>query len=207
MRMPDGVLQPRQYSLTRADDGEHRSFAVKRVRGDGGPDGELSNLLHDRVDVGDVIETSVPYGDVVLDDSGHPVVFLSAGIGITPMAGMLSHLAAAGSHLPITVLHADVDEDSWALRQQVVDDVAKLPNASLHVWFEKGAEGTLPVEGRYAGLMDVSAVELPEDGTYYLCGPLPFMQAVRSALLERGIPAADIQYEVFGPDLWQADLD
>jgi len=207
MEMPDGVHQPRQYSLTRADDGEHRSFAVKRVRGDGRPDGELSNLLHERVDVGDVLTMSVPYGDVVLDDSGHPVVFVSAGIGITPMAGMLSHLAAAGSGLPITVLHADVDEESWALRQQVVDDVAKLPNASVQVWFEKGDEGTLPVAGRHAGLMDLSDVELPEDGTFYLCGPLPFMQAVRSSLLERGIPAQDIQYEVFGPDLWQADLD
>jgi nitric oxide dioxygenase len=207
MQMPDGVHQPRQYSLTRADDGEHRSFAVKRVRGEGKPDGELSNLLHDRVDVGDVLTMSLPYGDVVLDDSGHPVVFLSAGIGITPMAGMLSHLAAAGSHLPITMLHADVDEDSWPLRQQVIDDIAKMPNASLHVWFEKGAEGTLPVNGRHEGLLDLSAVELPEDGTYYLCGPLPFMQAVRGALLERGVPAQDIQYEVFGPDLWQADLD
>ena len=42
---------------------------------------------------------------------------------------------------------------------------------------------------------------------YYLCGPIPFMQAVRSALIERGVSPADIQYEVFGPDLWQADLD
>ena len=41
--MPDGVQQPRQYSLTRADDGEHRQFSVKRVRGGGKPDGEVSN--------------------------------------------------------------------------------------------------------------------------------------------------------------------
>jgi hypothetical protein len=26
-------------------------------------------------------------------------------------------------------------------------------------------------------------------------------------VIERGVPPADIQYEVFGPDLWQADLD
>ena len=32
------------------------------------------------------------------------------------------------------------------------------------------------------------------------------MQGVRSALIERGVPARDIQYEVFGPDLWQADF-
>ncbi|MCU1511159.1 MAG: Oxidoreductase FAD-binding domain protein [Arthrobacter sp.] len=39
-----------------------------------------------------------------------------------------------------------------------------------------------------------------------LCGPLDFMQSVRSALIERGVPARDIQYEVFGPDLWLADF-
>jgi len=42
---------------------------------------------------------------------------------------------------------------------------------------------------------------------YYLCGPLPFMQAIRTALIERGVWAQDIQYDVFGPDLWQADAE
>jgi ferredoxin-NADP reductase len=35
----------------------------------------------------------------------------------------------------------------------------------------------------------------------YLCGPVPFMRSVRAQLLARGMPAADIHYEVFGPDL------
>src|SRR3954469_4775932 len=87
--MPDGVRQPRQYSLTRADDGRHRQFSVKRVHGAGAPDGEVSTLLCTSVDVGDTLTLSLPFGDVVLDDSGRPVVFVSAGIGITPMAGML----------------------------------------------------------------------------------------------------------------------
>jgi nitric oxide dioxygenase len=39
------------------------------------------------------------------------------------MAGMLSHLVEAGSHLPITLLHADLDENSFALRRQVLDDI------------------------------------------------------------------------------------
>ena len=64
-------------------------------------------------------------------------MFCSAGIGITPMAGMLSHLVAAGSGLWITLLHADVDERSFALRRQVVSDVLALRNAALHVWYEK----------------------------------------------------------------------
>jgi nitric oxide dioxygenase len=203
--LPDGVRQPRQYSLIRADDGEHRWFAVKRVHGGGKPDGEVSNHLVDHVQVGDRLTMSLPFGDVVLDDSGRPIVFASAGIGITPMAGMLSHLTAAGSHLPITLLHADVDEASFALRRQVVDDIAKLPGAAAHVWYERGAESSLPVSA-HAGVMDLDDVKLPEGAGYYLCGPLPFMQAVRSALIDRGVPPRDIQYEVFGPDLWQADL-
>jgi nitric oxide dioxygenase len=204
--MPDGVRQPRQYSLTKADDGEHRQFAVKRVRGAGKPDGEVSNLLFDSVEVGHRLTMSLPFGDVVLDDSGRPVVFASAGIGITPMAGMLSHLAAAGSHLPVTLLHADVDEASFALRHQVLEDVRFLPNATAHIWYELGAESSLPVDGVHAGVMDLDDVRLPDHALYYLCGPLPFMQAVRSALIDRDVPPRDIQYEVFGPDLWQADL-
>jgi nitric oxide dioxygenase len=202
--MPDGVRQPRQYSLTKADDGEHRQFSVKRVHGNGKPDGEVSNHLCDSVGVGDRLTLSAPFGDVVLDDS-RPVVFASAGVGITPMAGMVSHLAAAGSHLPITVLHADADETSFALRDQVLEDVRFLPAASAHVWFENGAESSLPVDV-HAGQMNLDDVKLPDGAGYYLCGPLPFMRAVRSALIDRDVPARDIQYEVFGPDLWQADL-
>jgi nitric oxide dioxygenase len=205
MLMPDGVRQPRQYSLTRADDGEHRQFSVKRVHGGDKPDGEVSNLLHDTVDVGDVVTMSLPFGDVVLDD-WRPAVFASAGIGIAPMAGMLSHLASARSGLDVTLLHADLDESSWALRRQVLDDVRALPNGSVHAWFEQGAECSLPVDGAHGGLMDLGQVDLPDGAVYYLCGPLPFMQAVRSALIERGVAPRDIQYEVFGPDLWQADL-
>ncbi|MGY1639348.1 globin domain-containing protein [Geodermatophilus sp. SYSU D00742] len=208
VRMPvsDDVRQPRQYSLTRADDGEHRSFAVKRVHGNGKPDGEVSTLLHDSIDVGDTVTMSLPFGDVVLDDS-RPAVFASAGIGVTPMAGMISHLAAAGSHLDVTLLHADLDESSWALRQQVVDDLEVLADGKLHVWFERGAECSLPVDGVHDGVMDLAEVDLPDDAVYYLCGPLPFMKAVRSALIDRGVHTRDIQYEVFGPDLWQADAE
>lgn len=206
MTMPDGVRQPRQFSLTRADDGQHRQISVKRVLAGDKPAGEVSTLMYEKLQVGDVVTMSVPYGDVVLDDSGRPVVFASAGVGITPIAGMLSHLTAADSGLEIMVLHADENEGTVALRRQVVSDVLELPNGSMHVWYQNGGSHE-PVDGVHAGLMNLDDVTLPDNAWYYLCGPIPFMQAVRSALIERGISPADIQYEVFGPDLWQADLD
>ncbi|MEV7326037.1 hypothetical protein [Streptomyces sp. NPDC093970] len=43
---------------------------------------------------------------------------------------------------------------------------------------------------------------LPHDeATVFLCGPLPFMRAVRGQPLAAGVPAQRIRYEVFGPDL------
>ncbi|WP_026532351.1 globin domain-containing protein [Arthrobacter sp. H41] len=204
--MPDGVHQPRQYSLTRADDGQHRQFSVKRVHGLPTPDGEVSNLLHSSVDVGDEVVLSVPFGDVVLKYTDRPVVFASAGIGITPMAGMISHLVRSGSQRRVTLLHADNSAASFALRGQVQSDLAQLPDASMTAWFVEPSKGAQSADGELIGFMDVSTIELPEDAEYYLCGPLVFMQAVRSALIDRGVPARDIQYEVFGPDLWLADF-
>lgn len=208
MEMPDGVLQPRQYSLTQADDGQHRRFAVKRVRGDGSaagtPDGEMSTLLHDHVNVGDEVTLSAPFGDVVLEYTDRPVVLASAGIGITPMAGMLSHLVKAGSQRKVAFLHADDSPGTFALRNQVTADIAALPDASLNAWFLNGDGGAADANV-HTGFMNVRDVELPSDAEYYLCGPVAFMQSVRSALVGLGVPARDIQYEVFGPDLWLAD--
>lgn len=165
-------------------------------------------MLHTGVGVGDVLSISVPFGALVLDDySGRPMMFISAGIGITPMAGMLSHLATAGSHLPIMLLHADHNENAFALRGQIREDIAALPTASLYVWYEQGDESQLPMQGVFAGRMDLSHVRLPDNASYHLCGPVPFMHGIRSALIELGIPPQDIQYEVFGPDLWQADFE
>src|SRR5262249_65810 len=177
--MPDGTRQPRQYSLSRADQGEQRQFTVKRVYGAGKPDGEVSTQLHNKVKVGDTLTISVPFGALVLDDySGRPMVFASGGIGITPMAGMLSHLASARSFLPVMLLHADHNEESFALRGQILGDIAALPNASIYVWYEQGAKSQLPVQGVFQGRMDISQVPLPDDASYHLCGPVPFMQAV-----------------------------
>jgi nitric oxide dioxygenase len=206
MLMKDGVHQPRQYSLTRADDGKHRHFAVKRVHGQSTPDGEMSNLLHNDIKVGDEVVLSAPFGDVVLEYTDRPVVMASAGIGITPMAGMLSHLVKAGSQRQVMLLHADDSEDSFPLRKQVTEDLAQLNDGSMRSWFLNPGAGQGSDGSTFSGFMDVNAVELPIDAEYYLCGPLPFLQAVRSDLIAKGVPAKDIQYEVFGPDLWLADF-
>jgi nitric oxide dioxygenase len=52
------------------------------------------------------------------------------------------------------------------------------------------------------GLMELDDVEIPTNALAYICGPLPFMDSVREKLLARGLPEANIHYEVFGPNKW-----
>ena len=66
-----------------------------------------------------------------------------------------------------------------------VVEVGAHGGGAAHVWYERGAESSLPVEA-HAGVLDLDDVKLPDDAGYYLCGPLPFMQAVRSGLIDRG---------------------
>ncbi|MFJ7104760.1 globin domain-containing protein [Streptomyces albogriseolus] len=201
--MPDGIHQLRQYSLSSDPGGELRRITVKRVAGtDGAPDGEVSRLLHERIREGDELTLSAPFGDVFLDDPADattPVVLVSAGIGGTPMTSILARLAALGSPRPVLVLHADRSAADHALRDETRELVGRLPAARAVFWYER--PGLEEVDAR-EGLMGLDGIELPQDASVFLCGPLPFMRDVRGQLLRAGVPARHIRYEVFGPDLW-----
>ncbi|MFC8087688.1 globin domain-containing protein [Streptomyces sp. NPDC057340] len=199
VELPDGARQIRQYSLSAAPGRSGWRITVKRVRGGGLPDGEVSSWLHANARKGDVLRVSLPAGDLTLTEHDGPLLLASAGIGVTPMLAMLDHLAAAGAARPVTVVHADRTPDDHAHRQEQLDLVRALPDARLHLWYEEpGDEAPEASTGR----ADLTGLDLPENLTAYLCGPVPFMRAVRGDLLRRGVPAEAVHYEVFGPDLW-----
>ncbi|MEU9647637.1 globin domain-containing protein [Streptomyces sp. NPDC048110] len=199
VELPDGARQIRQYSLSAAPGRPDLRITVKRVRGDGLPDGEVSSWLHANARKGDVLTTSAPFGDLALAEHDGPLLLASAGIGVTPVLAMLDHLAAGGSTRPVTVVHADRTPDDHAHRQEQLDLIRALPDARLHLWYEEPGDGAPEAS---TGRADLTGLDLPEGLTAYLCGPVPFMRAVRGDLLSRGVPAEAVHYEVFGPDLW-----
>lgn len=70
-----------------------------------------------------------------------PVVLVSAGIGGTPMVGILAHLTALGSARPVLVLHADRSPADHALRTET----GKLVG---HCRAPAPSSGTRPPAGR-----------------------------------------------------------
>ena len=191
VEVEDGLRQPRQFTLVPSDPG-HRRIVVRED-----PEGEVTPILHRDIAVGDVLEISNPYGDVTLDPEFHgPLVLVSAGIGITPVIAFLDQLVREDPEREVLVLHADRSEAAWPGRELVRDYVSKLPNARLVSWLG------VPGEGDFDGHMDVCRVEIPQGVEVFMCGPLQFMQAVRSQLIAEGVPGRAIHYEIFGPDLW-----
>ncbi|MFJ2243440.1 globin domain-containing protein [Streptomyces sp. NPDC087862] len=199
VELPDGARQIRQYSLSGAPGSRLRSITVKRVHGGGSPDGKVSRHLHTEVRAGDLLRVSAPYGDLVLDPADAPVLLASAGIGCTPMLSMLEHLAASGHRAPVTVVHGDRSPATHAMRTDHALLTGKLPDATAHFWYEDPEPGH-PADR--TGRVDLSGLAIAPGTHAYLCGPLPFMRAVRTQLLAKGVPAADVHYEVFGPDMW-----
>ncbi|MFE9255450.1 globin domain-containing protein [Streptomyces sp. NPDC006879] len=202
VELPDGARQIRQYSLSNSPGSPVRTITVKRIRG-GGPDGEVSHHLHARVRIGDRLHLSAPYGDLVLRDTGSPLLLASAGIGCTPMLSMLAHLAETEYGAPVTVVHGDRSQADHPLRTDHAALTHKLNDGAAHFWYENPVADSSHPDDR-TGLVDLSALPIAKGTVAYLCGPLPFMRAIRGQLLAKGVPAADIHYEVFGPDLWLA---
>lgn len=206
--MADGARQLRQYSLVNAPSQREEtaggnvaahsaaelSFAVRRVDAAADlPAGEVSTQLFEKVQVGDAIEVSLPAGDLVLDETAtNPVVLISAGIGATPMVGMLSALAANSSQRRVLSLHADRSEAEDALRADRESAIRQLENGSSKTWYE-------------SALMNLSEVELPADAEYYLCGGNGFLQAIRGQLNEAGVAPQHIHFELFSPNDWLLD--
>lgn len=204
--MTDGARQLRQYSLVNAPGAGELTFAVKPLDAvDGQPAGEVSGWIKDNVCVGDLLDITVPFGDLSAPaTSGSPLVLISAGIGITPMVGMLEALAAQGADRPVRVLHADRGDRQHPLRERQRELVAQLPDAGLDIWYEDGLTGNRP--GIHAGRLDLGALDwsaqLPADTEYYLCGNNGFVQAVRTQLTSHGVPEDRVHCELFSPNDW-----
>lgn len=200
--LPDGGRQPRQYTVSSSSLGTRLQITISRLKGIGGaPDGQVSSFLHDKTVVGDLLDVSAPAGDFVVQSSEDPLLLATAGAGITTVLPIVELIARTQPNRKVIVAHADRTAQDHALRDTVLHAGRQIDDFSSYTWYETvDATDTRSTQG----LMDLSEVPLGDNVQVFMCGPLPFMRHVRSSLLDRGIPADRIRYEVFGPDLWES---
>jgi ferredoxin-NADP reductase len=184
---PDGYTASRSYSVASApDDTPDLDFTVERLE-----DGEVSSFLHDVVELGDELEVRGPIGRWFIWEGNTPALLVGGGSGLVPLMAMLRFARR---------------EDKRDLVRLVVS--VRSPEDLLYADEVIGPETTVAYtrrtpagSGRQPGRLTAS--DLPDRvdaGTVaYVCGSAGFANHATDLLLARGIEAAAIRVERFGP--------
>ncbi|MBV6824684.1 pyridoxamine 5'-phosphate oxidase family protein [Pseudomonas sp. PD9R] len=192
----------RTYSLSSAPSDSFFRISVKR-------DGRVSSHLHDRIQVGDLIEARAPQGRFTVQaDERRPLVLLAAGVGVTPMLSMLREVIYEGERIRRTrptwfiqsarsLAELGFRDELYELATRAKDKIRALRLLSQPE--DQAREGE---DFEVAGRVDIALLKslLPlDDYDFYLCGPGAFTQALYDGLRELRIGDDRIHAETFGP--------
>jgi uncharacterized protein len=196
-----GKMIIRTYTLSVAPSDQIYRISVKR-------DGEVSQWLHDHINVGDIIEARGPAGDFTIDPTQErPAVLLSGGIGITPMLAMLKHVVYEGLRKQkvrptVLVQSARSKKDRAFMRE--LNELEEKAGGAVRILRVLSDVSDAEEGADYDAAGRVNAELLSRfmpiaDYDFYLCGPPQFMQAIYDDLRAHDIPDARIHAEAFGP--------
>ncbi|KAI1434012.1 globin-like protein [Xylaria sp. CBS 124048] len=208
-----GLRQARQYSLSDAPtsdrDRDRYRISVKKDTGkDVGVPGLISNMLHDELHEGDVVELTHPAGEFFVkgDETESPIVLISAGVGITPMIAILNSVIAAGSSRKISLIHGAHSSEARAFADTLRTACDTKPNIEATIFLTtRRATEVQGVDYDFEGRVDLDKVHpdrLLLDGStttnYYVCGPKSFMSDIQQYLRGHGVSDDRIHLEIFG---------
>ena len=153
-------------------------------------DGYGSNWLCEHAHPGMRIHVLAPSGNFVPKTLDADFLLLAAGSGITPIMSICKSALAEGSG-QVVLIYANRDDRSVIFGGALHELAAKYPDRLTVVHWLESLQG-LPSAPALAKLAAPYA-----DRDAFICGPGPFMQAVRDALESLNVPAQRIHIEVF----------
>jgi ferredoxin-NADP reductase len=192
----DGETINRCYTLSSSPSRPHAvSITVKRV-----PGGPVSNWLHDNLQVGSEIKAVGPMGEFT--SWRHPAekyLFISGGSGITPLMSMARSHFDMGTGADIKFVHAARSPLDIIFRREL-EAMAELVPAfdfmPVCEWENPGVRWS-GYRGRLSlPMLNLIAADFAEREVF-VCGPGPFMAAVRAMLAEAGFNMAHYHEESF----------
>ncbi|MEH7348979.1 NO-inducible flavohemoprotein [Gottfriedia acidiceleris] len=197
-------LSNRQYSLSDAPGKNHFRISVKREAEENQPLGKFSNYLHNQVNVGDTLEITAPAGEFTLNtEIDSDVVFLSGGVGITPLISMAKSIASNQPQRQVNFISASRNGKLQAFENELNLLKEQLTNYNLSFVYENPSEEDLQNNNfKKQGYIDAEWLNnniKSDNADYYVCGPVPFLKAIITSLKELGIKDTQIHYEFFGP--------
>lgn len=203
----------RCYSLSSAPNERFWRITVKRQesgddQGRQPKNGGLSKWLHSTISPGDCLLIGGPSGQFFLPkENTSPLVLMAAGVGITPMASMLRWSLEATPDRKVVLLYQAKNLEHWPLGECLHSWQADFPNIRLVTFCSRASDADLAgakikhpgifVKGKF-DFTDALRVMDSGDCDYFMCGPDPWMQAIRDGLVENGVDGERVHWESFG---------
>lgn len=202
-------LQARQYSMSDIPLSSYYRISVKREEGQRSPPGLLSNTLHSFEAPGQIVQVSHPRGDFYLSsvNDNFPIVLIAGGVGITPLLSMVKFLASSASSMkrPVHLVYATRTTAARAFFKEITE-VAQSESLLRVTYFVESlvASDQAGTDYHHVGRIDLQRLDAHQDlflndqrTEYYICGPSPFLQTVKSSLRSRGVRPTRIKMEIF----------
>lgn len=153
-------------------------------------EGYASNWLCDHAHPGMRIHVLAPSGNFVPKTLDDDFLLLAAGSGITPIMSICKSALAQGCG-QVTLVYANRDDRSVIFGDALRELTAKYPDRLTVVHWLESLQG-LPSATALANLAAPCT-----ERQVFICGPGPFMDAAREALVTLKVPAPQVHIEVF----------
>ncbi len=186
----DGESVVRSYSMSSSPEtADPFTTTVKRV-----PGGRMSNWMNDALGIGDTVEVMRPTGLFVLRDTDVALVAFAGGSGITPVISIIKS-ALATTARPILLVYANRSADSIIFRDQL-ERLRSEHGERLSVHHHLDTERGLLDAAQCAALAKDAATDTA-NADFYICGPVPYMDAVEGAVAMLGVARQHVFIERF----------
>lgn len=146
---------------------------------------------------GDRVTLRGPYGKFTFTGEFPKVAFLAGGIGITPFRSMLRYAADEALMTDFTFLFSVRSESDIIFREDLWELADSNPHLSIVVTLTRPGEGWKGHTGRIDSTFIGSAIPDWKERVFYTCGPIPFVNAMRSLLTGMGVPENQVNAESF----------
>ncbi len=193
----DGEQVFRSYTISSSPSVPYSfSITVKRV-----PGGRVSNWLHDNMSEGMELAVHGPVGQFnCIDYPSDRVLFLSGGVGITPVMSMARWYFDTNADVDMVFVHSARTPRDIIFQRDLENMAARIANFKLNLVCERYESGQN--WGGYRGFFNRPMLEMmaPDfmEREVYCCGPTPYMNAVRNMLQEAGFDMERYHEESFG---------
>ncbi|MBM4199695.1 MAG: 2Fe-2S iron-sulfur cluster binding domain-containing protein [Gammaproteobacteria bacterium] len=195
----EGCEVRRSYSLSSSPSRPHLlELTVKRI-----PGGLVSNWLCDHIRIDDVLRVQGPAGRFsCFGTAARKLLFVGAGSGITPIMSMCRWIVDTAADVDVKVLASFRTREDILFHRELewLSTRHRSFQVALTLTGERaGAAGWTGLTGRIsAGMLSLVAPDF-HDRHVFLCGPEPFMDAVRVLLRDVDFDFSSLHAESFGP--------